>query len=119
MLKKITNGQRVLYWFMAIFFCLCLVLIQREIFKMDPVAWPNIILTGYFILATLLFPWGAHYLVSAYPHHPLVQSKVILPFAYLASPFLAILAFQHRHEFTDGPVGAAEEEEPEDLDLLL
>ncbi|WP_166626196.1 hypothetical protein [Jeotgalicoccus sp. S0W5] len=81
---------RLLILFIDVFFFLFYITIMAEFVEVDYIAFPYIILTIYFIVATFTHPFIGLETEDKFSHTKIPNSKYTLIFAYIFAPIVYI-----------------------------
>lgn len=95
--KKIDSFQIIMGLILGAFFYFAYYVLMTEYFKIDPFKWPYILISIYFVLATILFAY-ANNRISAWVENNeikainfLLTSKTIVLIAYIFAPIIWII----------------------------
>lgn len=91
-MKKQEQGlfEKIIYYIVGAIFFLGYYLLMTEVFTLNPFKGFPILLSVYFLIAVITFPKSGD-ILSRKVENYIVDSKVIMPLAYILGPILALI----------------------------
>lgn len=97
---KMSSFIILLYLLIGVVFYFGYYVLMTDYFKVSPFDFPYLILSIYFLFATILFPYSGNkvsiWLENRTTLDLFVTSKMSMPFAYIISPFIFIFGILNK-----------------------
>lgn len=98
---KMSSFIILLYLLIGAVFYFGYYVLMTDYFKVSPLDFPYLILSTYFVFATILFPYSGNkvsqYLENKTTLDLFVTSKMSMPFAYIVAPFIFIFGILNKN----------------------